>query len=147
MNDAPNPEQRNMFRYPLFYTSVVLVIVLLYTGWIFWSRREADREFERRQMEKQLERDRRSVELMGGNRFEIQNFYAIPGVISRGETAQLCYGVSNAKSVEIVPPAGPVWPSYSRCLDVSPAKDTTYTLTAEDAGGHTQTASVTLRVR
>jgi len=32
-------------------------------------------------------------------------------------------------------------------VDVSPTKNTTYTLTAADATGHTQTASVTLRVR
>jgi hypothetical protein len=147
MNDAPNPEQRSIFRNPLIYTSAALLFVLLYTGWIFWSRREANREIEQRQMEKQRAQDERTVEMMGGDRLEILNFYASPGVIARGESAQLCYGVSNAKSVEIAPPAGPVWPSYGRCVDVTPAKDTTYTLTAEDAAGHAQSASVTLRVR
>jgi hypothetical protein len=147
MNDAPHSESRNIFRNPLLYTTAVLVIVLLYTGWIFWSRREANREIEQRELEKQRARDALTVELMGGDRFEILNFYASPGLIARGETAQICYGVANAKSVEIAPPTGLVWPSYARCLDVSPTKDTTYTLTAADAAGHTQTASVTLRVR
>ncbi len=141
------PEKESIFRNPWIYTFATLVIVLLYTGWIFWSRHEANREFEQRQVEKQREQDARTVELMGGDRFEIRNFYASPGVIARGESAELCYSVSNAKSVAIDPPAGPVWPSYGRCVDVSPTKNTTYTLTAADATGHTQTASVTLRVR
>jgi hypothetical protein len=147
VNDPSDPGQGSLFRNPLLYTTAALVIVLLYTGWIFWSRREANREIEQRQLEKQRAQDARTVELMGGDRFEILNFYASPGVIARGQTAQICYGVANAKSVEIAPPAGPVWPSYARCLDVSPPRDTTYTLTAADAAGHTQTASVTLRVR
>jgi hypothetical protein len=145
--EGRNSEQRNVFRNPLLYTTAVLVIALLYTGWIFWSRREANLAFEQRLMEQQRERDARTVEMMGGGRFEILDFYAAPGVIARGETAQICYGVSNAKSVQLTPPAGPVWPSYGRCVDVSPAKNTTYTLTAEDAAGHTQTTSVTLHVR
>jgi len=98
-------------------------------------------------LEKQRARDERTFEMMGGDRFEILDFYASPGVIARGESAQLCYGVSNANSVEIAPPAEPVYPSYGQCVDVSPRKDTTYTLTARDAAGHTKTASVTLRVR
>jgi len=145
--DRPNPERRNVFRNPLLYTTAALVIALLYTGWIFWSRREANLALEQRLMEKQREKDAQTVEMMGGDRFEILNFYAAPGAIARGETAEICYGVSNAKSVQLTPPAGPMWPSYGRCVDVSPAKDTAYTLTAEDAAGHTQTASVTLHVR
>ncbi|MBZ5700612.1 MAG: hypothetical protein LAN84_02055 [Acidobacteriia bacterium] len=61
--------------------------------------------------------------------------------------AQLCYGVANAKKVTLEPPVGPVWPSYSRCLDVSPTKDTTYTLTVEDGQGHSMSQTVTLQVR
>jgi len=85
--------------------------------------------------------------MLGGNQFAILNFYASPGEIRRGETAQLCYGVSNAKTVRIEPQTSAVWPSYSRCVDVAPKKDTTYTLTAEDAAGHIKTATVTVKVR
>ena len=145
--NSPPPKQRTMFRNPLLYTSAALVIALLYTGWVFWSRHEANVAFEQRLLEKQRARDERTFEMMGGNRFEILDFYASPGAIARGESAKLCYGVSNANSVEIAPPAEPVYPSYGQCVDVSPRKDTTYTLTARDAAGHTQTASVTLRVR
>ncbi len=100
------PEKESIFRNPWIYTFATLVIVLLYTGWIFWSRHEANREFEQRQMEKQREQDARTVELMGGDRFEIRNFYASPGVIARGESAELCYSVSNAKSVSHRPSGG-----------------------------------------
>ncbi len=146
LNPQP-PEQRTVFRNPLLYTSAALVIALLYTGWVFWSRHEANVAYEQRLLEKQRAQDERTFEMMGGNRFEILDFYASPGVIARGETSQICYGVSNAKSVEIAPAAGPVSPSYGECVQVSPREDTTYTLTARDAAGHTQTASVTLHVR
>lgn len=106
-----------------------------------------ERRMEEKKAEQKRAEDERSIETLGGNRFEIQSFYAMPGIIRRGGAAQLCYGVSNAKTVRLDPPAGEVWPSYSRCIEVSPKKDTTYTLTAEDAGGHTKTASLTLKVQ
>jgi hypothetical protein len=34
----------------------------------------------------------------------------------------------------------------SRCLDVSPKKDTTYVLTAQDEAGHTDTAQLAIKV-
>ncbi len=37
--------------------------------------------------------------------------------------------------------------SYSQCVDVTPTKDTTYTLTAEDAAGHVKTETLTVKVR
>jgi hypothetical protein len=127
--------------------TAAIVVVASYTGWVMWSRGQENRALEQQQIEKQREENARAVEMLGGNRFEIQSFYASPGIIARGETAQLCYGVSNAKSVSIVPEVGRTWPSASRCTDVSPKKDTTYTLTAEDATGNKQTASLTLRVQ
>ena len=96
---------------------------------------------------KQREQDERTVELMGGDRFEILNFYASPGAIARGESAQLCYSVSNAKSVSIDSSGGTGMAVLRPLRGRLSPKDTTYTLTAEDASGHTQTASVTLRVR
>ena len=69
-------------------------------------------------------------------------------MVSKGGTAQLCYGVSNAKTLTIDPkPTGDVWPSIARCVDVAPTKDTTYVVTAQDANGHTETANVTIQVR
>ena len=54
---------------------------------------------------------------------------------------------SNAKKVTLDPPAGPVWPSYARCLDVSPTKTTTYTLTASDDAGHSTSQTFTVKVQ
>jgi hypothetical protein len=53
----------------------------------------------------------------------------------------------NATSVRLDPPAGSVWPSLSRCLEVSPVKTTRYTLTAEDTAHHTVAGSVDLVVK
>jgi hypothetical protein len=141
---------RNILRNPLLYSSIVVVLGLAYLGWIFVSRWETNREFERRAAEKAAQKradDLRGVELAGGNRFEILNFYITPSVIKRGEQARLCYGVSNTKTVRLDPTADSMWPSLSRCIYVEPKKDTTYTLTAEDAEGHSKTATVTLQVK
>jgi hypothetical protein len=127
--------------------AAAVVIVALYTGWVFWSRRQENLELQQRIAEKLRAENARAVESLGGNRFEILSFYATPGIIARGEMAQLCYGVSNAKSVSIAPEVGKTWPSASRRLDISPKKDTNYTLTADDGDGHTQTVTLMLRVQ
>jgi hypothetical protein len=143
-------QPKSVFRNPLLYSSIVVFLGLVYLGWVFLSRWETNREFERRAEEKAAQKradDLRGVDLAGGDRFEILNFYITPGVIKRGEEARLCYGVSNTKTVKLDPPADSMWPSLSRCIYVSPKKDTTYTLTAEDAEGHSKTATVSLQVK
>ena len=76
----------------------------------------------------------------------ITQFYATTGAIPRGESANLCYGVDNAAAVRIDPPVESLKPALSRCISVSPAETTTYTLTAEDRSGKTTAQSVTVRV-
>ena len=147
MSSDPNREPYTGFRNPLLYTSLLLAIAALYVGWVFFSRRQDRREFEEKAAAKKRDEDRRAVEMMGGNRFEILTFYATPGAIHRGETAQVCYGVSNTKTVRLEPQSNPVWPSLARCVDVAPKKDTTYTLTIEDGKGNTKTATLTVQVR
>jgi hypothetical protein len=93
-----------------------------------------------------LENDRAAVELLGGKELAIQMFYATPGAIRRGESARLCYGVANAKTVKLEPQSNPVWPSYSRCVEVAPSKTTTYTLTIMDAAGNTKSQTVEVKV-
>ncbi len=139
----PNARVRTILRYSWF----VVGVVVLFVGWIFFSRWQENTQIERRALDKKRAEDRRAVEMLGGNRFEILQFYASPGIIRRGETAQLCYGVSNAKTVRLEPQTNEVWPSFSRCVDVAPSKDTIYTLTAEDAGGHSKTATLMVQVR
>jgi len=83
---------------------------------------------------------------MGGDRFEILNFYAYPGVIQRGDLTTLCYSVSNAKSVTLEPQSNAVWPAFEGCVSVSPKKTTTYTFTATDATGNKKTATAIVEV-
>ena len=136
---------------PLFYSSIVLGMALLVVGWILYSRWEGNRLIDRKSHEeksqKQMEGDRIALEQLGGKDLAIQSFYANPGAIQRGETAQLCYGVANAKTVRLEPQTNPVWPSYARCVDVAPTKDTTYTLTIADAAGNTKTQTLDVKVR
>jgi hypothetical protein len=143
----PDLKQLTGFRNPRLYTSILIVAAFVYAGWVLTSRRREARELEQRTKEQEKAEAARTFEMLGGARFEILNFYAVPGEIHRGDSAQLCYGVSNAKSVRIEPPAAEVWPSQARCIDVTPKKDTTYTLTAEDGQGNTRTSSLTLTVR
>jgi hypothetical protein len=98
-------------------------------------------------IQQQHEQDRIALQQFGGKELAIQNFYATPGTIRRGESVQLCYGVANAKTVRLEPQSNPVWPSYSRCVDVTPAKSTTYTLTIDDAAGNTKTQTLEVKVR
>ena len=126
-------------------------MALLVVAWILYSRWEGNRLIDKKSREeksqKQMEGDRIALEQLGGKDLAIQSFYANPGAIQRGETAQLCYGVANAKTVKLEPQTNPVWPSYARCVDVAPMKDTTYTLTIADAAGNTKTQTLDVKVR
>jgi hypothetical protein len=73
----------------------------------------------------------------------ITQFYASPPRPHRGEKTLLCYGVENAAEVRLDPPVEKVWPSVSRCFEVSSEKAATYTLIASGAGASvSQTVSV-----
>jgi hypothetical protein len=145
------PQTISPWKNPLLYSSIALGIGLLVVAWILYSRWEGNRLFDRKSREeksqKQTENDRVALGQLGGKELAIQSFYANPGAIQRGETVQLCYGVANAKSVRLEPQKNPVWPSYARCVDVAPTKDTTYTLTIADAAGNTQTRTLDVKVR
>jgi len=147
----PEPEKSSPLKNPLVYSSIVVLIVLLYVGWIFFSRWNENHRIERQAAEKQAaaqqQQDRTTVEEMGGKELAIQSFYGSPGTVKKGESVQLCYGVANAKTVTLLPQDNPVWPSYSRCVDVQPAKTTTYTLTAMDAAGKSVTSTVEIKVK
>ena len=154
--DGATPAQsetkiKPIFKNPLLYSSVALITVTLYVGWILFSRWEQAHEYERRvrerRTEQQLEQDRLTVQQMGGKELAIQNFYAVPGVGRRGQPIQLCYGVANAATVKLEPQPNPVWPSYSRCVDVTPSKTTTYTLTVTDVAGNSKSQSLEVKVR
>jgi hypothetical protein len=147
---APPPEEKSPLKNPLVYSSGVVLIVVLYVGYIFLSRWQENRGIEQRAAAQraaaQQREDRATVEQLGGKDLAIQSFYGSPGEVRKGETVQLCYGVANAKVVKLEPQDNPVWPSYSRCVDVQPSKTTTYTLTAEDGAGHSATQSTEIKV-
>jgi hypothetical protein len=152
MLSTPDPQPRkSALRNPLLYSSIVLGIAVLSVAWIFYSRWEENRLIERRtQQEKaqrQLENDRSALEQLGGKELAIQLFYASPVAIRRGEKTQLCYGVANAKTVTLEPQSNPVWPSYSRCVEVAPTKTTAYTLTIVDAAGNNKSQTLEVKVR
>jgi hypothetical protein len=126
---------------------VLIALAAIYPGWILLDRWDQDRRAQRETEQHKLEADRRTVEALGGGRFEILHFCASPGSVRRGEEAQLCYGVANAKTVRIEPPVGTVWPSFGRCLYVKPEKDTTYTLTITHANGQSKSESLTIQVK
>jgi len=141
--------QKSLFKNPLVYTLALILVVAAYVGWIMFSRRQENRAYERRaaeaQAKKQREQDQAALEQLGGNDLAIQMLYATPS-IKRGETAQVCYGVANAKTVTLEPQTNKVWPSHNLCVDVSPVKTTTYTLTATGADGQSVAQQVTVEV-
>jgi hypothetical protein len=146
----PGPPHR--LRKMLRYSGVLIALAALYVGFVLFSRWRGDRALavkaKSQAAAEQRARDAQSIENMGGTRFEILGFYASPGLIHRGQTVSLCYAVANTRTVKIEPDIRrPLWPSVSRCIDISPMKTTTYTLTAEDAQGHAKTASLTIEVR
>jgi hypothetical protein len=151
MLTQPDPPKESPFKNPFLYSWAALAIVALIVVGILLSRWMENRSLEARakqeKNQKQLEQDRVALEQMGGKELAIQNFYATPGTIRRGETVQLCYGVANAKSVKLEPQSSPVWPSYSRCVDVTPVKSTIYMLTIADAAGNTKSQTLEVKVR
>lgn len=128
---------------------VILAVALCYVSWVFWSRAQQNRVFRDRaaaQAAKQRARDAQTFQGMGGNNFSIISFYASPPAINRGDESELCYSVSNAKTVSITPPVGDVWPAFDHCVSVAPRKTTTYTITIADAASHTKSATTKLEV-
>lgn len=150
MNVASEAKAKSVWRNPFVYSGALIALLAIYMGWIVFSRwtenRIIDQNVRDSAARKQREEDKSTVEQMGGSELAIQSFYGNP-VIHKGQTAQLCYGVANAKKVTLEPQSSPVWPSYSRCVDVNPVKTTVYTLTASDDAGHTVSQTFTVKVQ
>jgi hypothetical protein len=129
----------------------VVAVVLCFVGYTMWSRKTQDADLAYKQQAAksaaQRESDAAAVEELGGADFKILSFYASPGLIHRGDTVDMCYGVSNAKTVKLDPPEGNVWPSANRCLQVTPKRTTTYTLTIDDGKGKTADQQLTITVK
>jgi hypothetical protein len=124
----------------MVFTCLILICIVL--GWIFYSNRQLAMQQEK----EKAAQDPVFAKAYGESRLAIMGFYANPGTIHAGQKTQLCYGVINADSVRIEPPVKYVWPSLSRCVDVTPTKETVYKLIAEDASGQTKTATTTVKI-
>jgi hypothetical protein len=148
--DPEASPSKSTFRNPYLYSGIVILGVMAYVAFLLISRFESNRAYDRRNAEKateqQRESDRAAVEQLGGSELAIRGLYVSPAAIRQGETAQLCYDVANAKTVTLDPPAGDVWPSHNRCLNISPKKTTTYTLTILGANSSSTSQSVELKV-
>jgi len=148
LNDPKQHDLLYVIRKILPFTTVALIVAAIYVGWMFFSRWQENRDLQHKRAEAAAESARDVVNTLGGNDLKILSLTLDRGFIRRGEKLQLCYGVMNAKKVSIEPsPREETWPSTNRCVEVSPTRDTTYKLTAEDAAGHTQSASVQVKVR
>ncbi|MCC6861710.1 MAG: hypothetical protein IT158_24280 [Bryobacterales bacterium] len=81
-----------------------------------------------------------------GTALRIVQFYPNRFEVARGESALLCYGVENARSVRLEPPVEPLRLSPNRCISVTPERTTTYTLIAEGNDNTTQSEKLTVKV-
>ena len=114
MAEPPETKKPNALRNLWMGFGGVLLIVLAFVGYTMWSRKTQDADLAYKQQAaktaQQRESDAAAVEELGGSDFKILSFYASPGLIHRGETVDMCYGVSNAKTVKLDPPEGNVCP-------------------------------------
>jgi hypothetical protein len=151
MSEQPEVKSPHALRNLWLGFGALLLIVLAFVGYTLWSRRTENADLAYKQQAaksaQQRESDAAAVEELGGSDFKILAFYASPGLIHRGDTVDMCYGVSNAKTVKLDPPEGNVWPSANRCMQVTPKKTTTYTLTIDDGKGNTANQQLTIIVK
>lgn len=116
------------------FTRVWLVAGLLFAIWVFSAVRRTGEETWIR-----------PVGLVRPP-VKILQFYASVGMLTVGETALLCYGVENARTVTISPSIDGVYPALSRCVEILPQHTTHYTIMAVGYDGHVATQSFTLPV-
>lgn len=129
------------------FLGVMILLGLIYDGFVFYSRSARNREEKKAEADRTAEQEKRTADAYGGLDLKILDFYASPGTITPGEHTDLCYGVTGAKNVRMEPPVDAVWPALTRCVQVSPKKNAEYKLIAEDENGHSVTQSVEIKVR
>ena len=97
MFSEPAQEARRGFQFYIVVSIAAFLVVGVYIGWVFYSRWEANQAIAEKAAEKVRTQDQKTLDLMGGDRFEILVYAANPPVIQAGEKSSLCYSVSNAK--------------------------------------------------
>ncbi len=128
------------------YMSALVGVALLYTAYTFYSRHAQNQAAAEAIEQKKAEESKADIERMGGDNLKILNFSASPAYLRAGDKGVICYAVNNAVAVKIDPFVEAVKPSLTRCVDVKPTHDTTYTLTATDKNGKEKTASLSIQV-
>jgi hypothetical protein len=147
-HDEPERKQGSVLRAILPYTTVAMIIAALYVAWTFYSRSEANRAAVEAIQKKKAEENKQVVDqVYGSGEVKFTTMTADSGVLTLGQTTQLCYGVANAKAVKLDPPVEQLKPSYHHCFEIAPKKTTTYTITADDGAGHTKSESLTIEVK
>ena len=139
-----NPEHRDLVRSLLPFMTIALVIALAYAAYTWYSRRQATREMQQRSQQQQAPSLPPEYQT---DKVKILSFTIDPAAIARGSSAQLCYGVMNAKTVSFDPPLPGAEPTSSHCLTIRPPKTTAYKLTAQGVNGGSESATLTIRVR
>jgi hypothetical protein len=124
---------------------VVTALAATYVAWVFISRAVGTSRWTRRH-EGSPAADAEFARLYGGSDVKILQFYAREGNIVEGDKSVICYGVLNAKSVRIEPHLDGVSPALNRCVEVSAARQTRFTLTAEGNDGRSVSESFVLGV-
>ncbi|MEP7355529.1 MAG: hypothetical protein ABI824_20050 [Acidobacteriota bacterium] len=125
---------------------IALVIGLTYVSWVLYQREQPTTiELKRKAKEAKTTEWYRAT--YGTDELTITQFIARTYEIHTGETALLCYGVLNAKTVRLEPAVELLHPSTTYCFNVTPAKTTTYKLIAASADGKTVDQSLTIAVR
>lgn len=144
----PERTKRSRLQAILPYTTVAMILAALYVGWVFYSRYESNRRAEQAIQRKRAEQNKQFLDqVYGSGEIRFTTMAADSGVVTRGQTTQLCYGVVNARTVKIDPPVEQLKPTYYHCMQVAPTKTTTYTITAADGAGHTKSESLTIQVK
>ena len=131
----------------LRWTWLPVAAIVLYTAAVMGMRWQANRSLEESTRQRKAETDREIVQRYGNGELKLLMFYANPPAIQAGGKTLLCYGVANAKSVEVKPGVEGVSPSLSRCLEVRPTTDTTYTLVATGVSGAQESRELNVKVR
>ena len=146
--DAPAPKEPSALRTVLRYSWISVVLAALYVAYILYSRHERDVAAQA-EVAKQKQQEAQRVDnlIFGSGEIQFTTFHADAGVLQRGQSTELCYGVVNAVRVELDPPIEQAKPTYRHCLEISPKTTTTYTLKATDAKGKTKSASITVQVK
>ena len=151
LTDAPEEPRKTPgagLRKLLPFTTIGVFAAALYVGYIFYSRRQSEVAAQQAAAAKQHDAQQRVVDAVYGNgEILFSTFSSDRARLKRGEHTQLCYGVTNAKTVTLDPPVGETLkPAYRKCVEIAPTKTTEYKITATNAKGESKTEKLTVQV-